>query len=81
MRAPAEVDPDASTRTVAAPRPGRWRRAGVILLETAQSSYPETAQARHALYVGATRAAHQLWCTTSETPSKLVTDALTRPAQ
>lgn len=27
----AEVDPDASTRTVAAPRPGRWRRAGAIL--------------------------------------------------
>ncbi len=51
----------------------------VILLETSQASYPDTAQARHALYVGATRAAHQLWCTTSETPSKLVTDALVRP--
>ncbi|MBX3192110.1 MAG: ATP-binding domain-containing protein [Labilithrix sp.] len=48
----------------------------VILLETTQSSYPETPQARHALYVGATRAAHQLWCTTSEAPSKLVTGAL-----
>ena len=27
-------------------------------------------QARHALYVGATRAAHQLWCIASEAPSK-----------
>ena len=44
----------------------------VILLETTASSYGETPQARHALYVGATRAAHQLWCITSEAPSKLV---------
>jgi DNA helicase-2/ATP-dependent DNA helicase PcrA len=48
----------------------------VILLETTQSSYPETPQARQALYVGATRAAYQLWCTTSDAPSKLVTGAL-----
>lgn len=48
----------------------------VILLETTQASYPDTAQARHALYVGATRAVHQLWCVASETPSKLVTEAL-----
>lgn len=48
----------------------------VILLETTQSSYPETPQARQALYVGATRAAHQLWCTASEAPSKLVTSSL-----
>lgn len=48
----------------------------VILLETTYSSYSESAQARHALYVGATRAAHQLWCIASEVPSKLVTDAL-----
>src|SRR6185295_8057414 len=52
----------------------------VILLETTQSSYPETAQARHALYVGATRAAHQLWCVASEAPSKLVTEGLTAAA-
>jgi DNA helicase-2/ATP-dependent DNA helicase PcrA len=44
----------------------------VILLETTASSYGESPQARHALYVGATRAAHQLWCITSEAPSKLV---------
>ena len=48
----------------------------VILLETTASSYGESAQARHALYVGATRAAHQLWCIASETPSKLVVTAL-----
>lgn len=48
----------------------------VILLETTASSYGETPQARHALYVGATRAAHQLWCITSEAPSKLVVAAL-----
>ena len=48
----------------------------VILLETTATSYPDTAQARHALYVGATRAAHQLWCISSEAPSKLVTSAL-----
>lgn len=59
----------------------------VILLETTASSYPETAQARHALYVGATRAAHQLWCVASEAPSRLVQDGLaaggagTPPAQ
>ncbi len=49
----------------------------VILLETNASSFPVSDQARHALYVGATRAAHQLWCISSETPSKLVTDAIT----
>ena len=32
--------------------------------------------ARHALYVGATRAAHQLWCVASEKPSSLVQAAL-----
>jgi len=48
----------------------------VILLETTATSYAENAAARHALYVGATRAAHQLWCIASEAPSKLVTGAL-----
>lgn len=50
----------------------------VILLETTQSSYPETPQARQTLYVGATRAAHQLWCTSTEAPSKLVTSSLAK---
>jgi DNA helicase-2/ATP-dependent DNA helicase PcrA len=48
----------------------------VVLLETTQASYPTTPQARHALYVGATRAAHQLWCVASEAPSALVTESL-----
>jgi DNA helicase-2/ATP-dependent DNA helicase PcrA len=48
----------------------------VVLLETTAASYPTTAQARHALYVAATRASHQLWCLASEEPSKLVTAAL-----
>ena len=53
----------------------------VILLETTSSSYSESPQARHALYVGATRAAHQLWCIASESPSRLVTGALAAPAE
>lgn len=48
----------------------------VVLLETTASSYPENAAARHALYVGATRAAHQLWCTASDKPSPLVLSSL-----
>jgi len=48
----------------------------VVLLETTASSYPETPQARHALYVAATRASHQLWCVASEEPSKLVAQAV-----
>jgi DNA helicase-2/ATP-dependent DNA helicase PcrA len=52
----------------------------VILIETTASSYPVTPAARHALYVGATRASHQLWCVTSDTPSELVTSALANPS-
>ncbi len=48
----------------------------VILLDTNASSFPVTDQARHALYVAATRASHQLWCVASEKPSELVTNAL-----
>jgi len=48
----------------------------VVLLETTATSFPETDSARHALYVGATRAAHQLWCVASDVPSALVTRAL-----
>ena len=52
----------------------------VILLETTATSYGDSAPARHALYVGATRAAHQLWCVASEAPSPLVVAALAQPA-
>jgi DNA helicase-2/ATP-dependent DNA helicase PcrA len=48
----------------------------VVLLETTAASYPVSPPARHALYVGATRASHQLWCVASDEPSKLVSDAL-----
>lgn len=53
----------------------------VVLVDTNQTSYPDSAQARHALYVGATRAAHQLWCVASDTPSALVGAALDRPTE
>jgi DNA helicase-2/ATP-dependent DNA helicase PcrA len=48
----------------------------VVLLETTAASYPVSPAARHALYVGATRASHQLWCVATQTPSGLVTAAL-----
>jgi DNA helicase-2/ATP-dependent DNA helicase PcrA len=48
----------------------------VVLVETTASSYPVTPAARHALYVGTTRASHQLWCVASDTPSPLVTAAI-----
>jgi DNA helicase-2/ATP-dependent DNA helicase PcrA len=48
----------------------------VVLLETTAATFPASATARHALYVGATRASHQLWCVSSEEPSPLVTAAL-----
>lgn len=48
----------------------------VVLLETTAASYPVNSPARHALYVGATRASHQLWCVASQAPSELVTAAL-----
>jgi DNA helicase-2/ATP-dependent DNA helicase PcrA len=51
----------------------------VVLLETTASSYPDNAPARHALYVGATRAAHQLWCVSSETASPVVAPLVTEP--
>jgi DNA helicase-2/ATP-dependent DNA helicase PcrA len=53
----------------------------VILLETTASSYPDSAQARHTLYVGATRAAHQLWCVASEKPSPVVVAAIAKSAE
>lgn len=48
----------------------------VVLLETTAASYPATTQARHALYVGATRASHQLWCIASDEASPLVKAAV-----
>ncbi len=48
----------------------------VILVETTAASYPDAANARHALYVAATRASHQLWCIASEQTSPVVEAAL-----
>jgi DNA helicase II / ATP-dependent DNA helicase PcrA len=48
----------------------------VVLLETTAAAYPATPHARHALYVGATRASHQLWCISSGSASSLVLGAL-----
>lgn len=48
----------------------------VVLVETTEASYPDAANARHALYVAATRASHQLWCIASDTTSPLVETAL-----
>ena len=44
----------------------------VVLVEVTSSSYPETSEARHLLHIAATRAAHQLWITTSDKPSLLL---------
>lgn len=48
----------------------------VVLVDTNASSYPDASNTRHALYVGATRASHQLWCIASDTPSVLVEQGL-----
>jgi DNA helicase-2/ATP-dependent DNA helicase PcrA len=53
----------------------------VVLLETTAASYPATPAARHALYIGATRASHQLWCIASDEPSSLVLDAVSPQEQ
>jgi DNA helicase-2/ATP-dependent DNA helicase PcrA len=44
----------------------------VVLVEVTAASYPANAEARHLLHIAATRAAHQLWITTSERPSPLL---------
>jgi DNA helicase-2/ATP-dependent DNA helicase PcrA len=44
----------------------------VVLVEVTAASYPGTAEARHLLHIAATRAAHQLWITTSDRPSPLL---------
>ena len=48
----------------------------VVLLEVSQASYPEDDEARHLLHIAATRAAHQLWVTTTGEPSRLLPDVL-----
>jgi DNA helicase-2/ATP-dependent DNA helicase PcrA len=45
----------------------------VILAEVTEAMYPDQIAARHLLHIGATRAAHQLWITTTtQSPSPLL---------
>ena len=46
----------------------------VILLDVDVDTYPLLDSARHLLHVGLTRAAHQVWCVTVNTPSPLLPD-------
>lgn len=49
----------------------------VILAELSEPMYPDQVAARHLLHIGATRAAHQLWITTTrDTPSPLLPRSL-----
>jgi DNA helicase-2/ATP-dependent DNA helicase PcrA len=44
----------------------------VVLVEVTQNSYPDDDASRHLLHIAATRAAHQLWISTSDAPSPLL---------
>jgi DNA helicase-2/ATP-dependent DNA helicase PcrA len=44
----------------------------VIMAETNAESYPDNEEARHLFHVGATRAAHQLWIVSTNTPSPIL---------
>lgn len=44
----------------------------VVLVEVTATSYPDTPESRHLLHIAATRAAHQLWITTSDRASPLL---------
>jgi DNA helicase-2/ATP-dependent DNA helicase PcrA len=48
----------------------------VVLLEASRGSYPMGDEARHLLHIAATRAAHQLWITTSGEPSLILPQSL-----
>jgi DNA helicase-2/ATP-dependent DNA helicase PcrA len=48
----------------------------VVLVEVTRENYPDDDEARHLLHIAATRAAHQLWITTSERPSPLLPEDL-----
>ena len=44
----------------------------VVLIDVDEQSFPDDAKSRHLLYVGVTRAAHQLWIMTCRDPSPLL---------
>jgi DNA helicase-2/ATP-dependent DNA helicase PcrA len=48
----------------------------VVLVEVTAHSYSDDDEARHLLHIGASRAAHQLWILTSDSPSPLLPRAL-----
>jgi len=48
----------------------------VVMVEVTASGYPVDEESRHLLHIGASRAAHQLWILTSESPSPLLPVAL-----
>ena len=48
----------------------------VVLLEVSVASYPEDDEARHLVHIAATRAAHQLWVTSTGEPSTLLPSKL-----
>ncbi|MCA9605098.1 MAG: ATP-binding domain-containing protein, partial [Myxococcales bacterium] len=48
----------------------------VVLLEVSSSAYSEDEEARHLLHIAATRAAHQLWVTSTGNPSPLLPQKL-----
>jgi DNA helicase-2/ATP-dependent DNA helicase PcrA len=48
----------------------------VILVEVAEANFADEPMARRLLYVGATRAVHQLWLTSAGSPSQIVQQAI-----
>ena len=44
----------------------------VVLLEVSAASYPADDEARHLLHIAATRAAHQLWVTSTGRASTIL---------
>jgi DNA helicase-2/ATP-dependent DNA helicase PcrA len=48
----------------------------VVLVDVNLAAYPEDHESRHLLHIAATRAAHQLWVTTTATPSMLIPEKL-----
>jgi DNA helicase-2/ATP-dependent DNA helicase PcrA len=48
----------------------------VVLLECSRAVYPVTDECRHLLHIAVTRAAHQLWVTTTGDPSLVLPESL-----
>lgn len=48
----------------------------VVVIEASEASFPEEDESRHLLHIAMTRAAHQLWITTTGEPSRLLPAAL-----